>query len=133
MQKPIFPIAALLAVLAAFPAMAAPPPPNIADIDLPQDKPQHASVFVREFPVGGSSGWHVHPGVEVGYLLNGEMTLEEEGKPVRRLLPGDGFAVPRGVPHVGVNVGREPARLVITYLLDKDAPSRVPVPAPHGH
>jgi quercetin dioxygenase-like cupin family protein len=80
--------------------------------------------------VGGTSGWHVHPGVEIAYLLQGEMSLEEAGQPLRRLEPGESFMVPRGVAHNGVNIGKVPARLVITYLTDKDAPVRRPVEPP---
>jgi quercetin dioxygenase-like cupin family protein len=107
-------------------AQAAAPP--IADLDVPQDKgPQHISTLVREFPVGGNSGWHMHAGVEIAYLIAGEMTLEQEGQVTRVLHPGDSFTVPRGVAHNGANIGNVPARLVITYLVDKDAPLRTPV------
>ena len=125
--------AALLAApLAA--ATPAPPPPMDVHVDVPQDKgPQHVNVLIREFPIGGSSGWHVHPGVEIAYLISGEMSLEEERKPTRRLRPGDSFVVARGVAHNGVNLGKEPARLVLTYVVDKDAPLRTMVPAPHAH
>jgi quercetin dioxygenase-like cupin family protein len=99
--------------------------------DVPQDKgAQHVEVLVREFPVGGSSGWHTHPGVEIAYLIAGEMSLEQAGQPMRRLTAGDSFIVPRGVPHNGANLGAVPARLVITYVVDKDAPLRTAVPAP---
>lgn len=125
--------AALLAAPLAAAAPAAPPPMDV-HVDVPQDKgPQHVNVLIREFPVGGSSGWHVHPGVEIAYLVSGEMSLEEEGKSTRRLLPGDSFTVARGVAHNGVNLGKEPARLVLTYVVDKDAPVRTSVPAPHAH
>jgi quercetin dioxygenase-like cupin family protein len=122
-----------IALLAAAPAASAPPalPAMDVHLDVPADKgPQHVNVLVREFPVGGGSGWHVHPGAEIAYLIAGQMTLEQAGQPTRRLLPGDSFMVPRGVPHNGANVGKVPARLVITYVVDRDAPVRSPVPAP---
>jgi quercetin dioxygenase-like cupin family protein len=104
---------------------------TIADLDVPQDKgPQHVTTLVREFPMGGSSGWHRHEGIEIAYLLAGQMTLEREGQAMRVLHPGDSFVVARGVAHNGVNIGKEPARLVITYLVDKGSPLRVPAP---GH
>ena len=129
--------ALVLAGLAAVsPALAETPasvPMNV-HLDVPQDKgPQHVNTLVREFPVGGSSGWHVHPGVEIAYLLSGEMTLEQAGQPTRTLHPGDSFVVPRGLAHNGANVGKVPARLVITYVYDKDMPLRTPVDPPHGH
>ena len=116
-------------------ALPTPPPPPlpISDIDVPQDRgPQHASVLVREFPVGGQTGWHVHPGVEIAYLLSGEITLEEVGKPLRHLHPGDSFTMPRGVAHNGANVAAGPSRVIITYVVDKDAPVRTTVDAPPG-
>ena len=121
----------LAGLLAVSPALAEAPAPMDFHLDVPQDKgPQHVNTLVREFPAGGSSGWHVHPGVEIAYLIAGEMTLEQAGQPTRRLVPGDSFLVPRGLAHNGANVGKVPARLVITYIYDKDAPLRTPVPAP---
>lgn len=118
------------AALLAMPPVLAEAPPMDFHFDVPQDKgPQHVNTLVREFPVGGSSGWHAHPGVEIAYLVAGEMTLEQEGQPTRVLRPGDSFMMPRGVPHNGANIGAVPARLVITYVYDKDAPLRTPVPA----
>jgi quercetin dioxygenase-like cupin family protein len=123
----------VLAVLvAASPLLAEAPPPMDVHLDVPQDKgPQHVEVLVREFPVGGSSGWHTHPGVEIAYLVAGEMSLEQDGQSIRRLMPGDSFMVPRGVAHNGANLGKVPARLVITYVVDKNAPLRTPVAPPH--
>jgi quercetin dioxygenase-like cupin family protein len=121
---------AVLAGLLWLPLVAAAPPMDI-HLDVPQDKgPQHVEVLIREFPVGGTSGWHRHPGVEIAYLLQGEMTLEEEGQPLRKLKPGESFMVPRGVAHTGANIGAVPARLVITYVTDKDAPVRTSVDPP---
>jgi quercetin dioxygenase-like cupin family protein len=103
-------------------------------LDVPQGKgPQHVEVLVREFPVGANSGWHVHAGVEIAYLVAGTMSLEQLGQPKRVLHPGDSFMVPRGAPHNGANLGKVPARLVITYVTDKDAPLRTSVPAPTAH
>jgi quercetin dioxygenase-like cupin family protein len=123
----------LAGLLAASPAPADAPASQAMNVrlDVPLEKgPQHVNVLVREFPVGGSSGWHTHPGVEIAYLLAGEMSLEQQGQPTRRLAPGDSFMVPRGVAHNGVNLGKVPARLVITYVVDRDAPPRTGVPAP---
>jgi quercetin dioxygenase-like cupin family protein len=122
----------VLAVLvASSSALAEAPGPMNLHLEVPQDKgPQQVNALVREFPVGSSSGWHVHPGVEIAYLIAGEMTLERAGQPTRRLVPGDSFLVPRGLAHNGANIGKVPARLVITYVYDKAAPLRVPVPAP---
>jgi quercetin dioxygenase-like cupin family protein len=119
---------------------AAPPPPAplpaplpITTFDVPQDKgAQEVQVVKREFPVGSASGWHVHPGVETAYLLNGTMSLEMAGHSRMVLHPGGTFTVPRGVAHNGANMGKVPALLLITYVVDKGAPVRTSVnpPAP---
>lgn len=109
------------------------PPAPAMDVhyDVPQDKgPQHVNTVLRVFPIGGGSGWHTHPGAEIAYLLEGEMTLERAGQPTRTLRAGESFMVPRGLAHNGANIGKVPARLVITYVTDKDVPVRSPVPAP---
>lgn len=116
------------------PALAdapAPSPPAITSTDVPQDKgPQVVDVLEREFPAGGGTGWHVHAGVEIAYLVVGEMAFEQEGQPARRQLPGQVFMIPRGVKHNATNVGTVPARLVVTLVVDKGQPLRRPVPAP---
>lgn len=122
-----------LFLLAATPAAPAvlPPPAPLSTFDVPQDKgAQEVQVVRRTFPVGGSSGWHTHPGVEVAYLLSGEMLLEMAGQPPRRLRAGESFTMPRGVAHNGTNRGKVPAMLVITYVFDKGAPPRTAVPPP---
>jgi quercetin dioxygenase-like cupin family protein len=116
---------------AAPPPAPLPAPLPITTFDVPQDKgAQQVQVMKREFPVGSSSGWHVHPGVETAYLLSGVMSLEMAGQPRMVLHPGDSFTVPRGVAHNGANIGKVPARLLIAYVVDKGAPVRTAVPPP---
>ena len=99
-------------------------------LDVPQDKgAQQVIVQAREFAPGESSGWHVHPGVEIATVVSGEVDLVTAGG-VRRLGTGDSFQMPRGQAHNGVNPGTVPARIVITLVVDKGAPVRQSVPAP---
>ena len=125
---------ALLAVAATTAATAETPPPSvpveITKLHVPQDKgPQVVHVQEREFAPGATSGWHRHPGVEVAYLISGEMELVTAGG-TRHLKPGDSFVIPRGETHNGLNSGSANARLVITLVLDRDAPAREAVAAP---
>lgn len=122
---------ALMAAAATAPVVSLPPAAPISTVAVPQDRgAQEVQVTKREFPAGGSSGWHTHPGVEVAYLLSGEMVLERAGQAPLRLKAGDSFTMPRGVAHNGINRGKVPARLVITYVVDAGAPVRTSVPAP---
>lgn len=113
-------------------AAAAPPasaPQTHAQIDVPRARAQQVIVQSREFPTGGESGWHVHPGTEVAYVTAGRLELRIKGK-TTLLEPGDSFTMPRGVAHNGVNHGAEPARVVITLVVDKGVPPRQSVAAP---
>ena len=44
---------------------------------------------LAEIPAGGSAGRHTHPGVAMGYLLEGEANLIVEGRPDQHLKAGD--------------------------------------------
>ena len=128
---------ALAAALLSAPLLAAPapPPPQVlVQADVPQDHgPQAVTQLIRTFPVGGSSGWHTHPGIELGYVLSGvtEMRLADGTR--HHYAAGESFSIPRGAVHNGVNVGRVPVRLLVTYVLDKGAPQRTDAPDPGAH
>ena len=131
MQRRVTCALAVAAMLVGAAPAALPPQIAVATLDVPQDKgAQEVQVIRRTFPVGGSSGWHIHPGVEIAYVLSGTMALDTPGQPRRVLRAGDSFMMPRGAAHNGVNMGRRPAELLITYTLDKGAPQRMPVAAP---
>ena len=42
-------------------------------------------------PAGVESGWHIHPGEEVGYIIAGELEMKVQGRGTVVLRPGDGF------------------------------------------
>ena len=123
-------LAAILAFAAA--GATAPPagtPQTHAEIDVPRARAQQVIVQSRDFPAGGQSGWHVHPGTEVAYVTAGRLELNTKGK-TTVLEPGDSFTMPRGVPHNGVNRGSDTARVVITLVVDKGVAPRRAVTAP---
>ncbi len=47
-----------------------------------------------EIPCGVASGWHTHPGEEVGYIIAGTVQMEIRDHPTFTLLAGDGFLIP---------------------------------------
>ena len=61
-----------------------------------------------EIEPGATIARHTHPGVDSGYVAEGGTELTIEGQGALKLAAGDGFQVPTGVPHGGVN---GPARL----------------------
>ena len=51
---------------------------------------------LTEIPVGVESGWHTHPGEEVGYILAGTVEMKIHGQPSLLLNAGDPFLMPPG-------------------------------------
>ena len=47
-------------------------------------------------PPGVESGWHAHPGEEVGYIIAGQVEMMVHGRATVVLRPGDGFLSSRG-------------------------------------
>ncbi len=82
---------------------------------------------VAEFQAGGTVGRHTHPGEEVGYILEGTIVLEQDGKPAVTLGPGKTFFIPAGTVHNATNRGAVPARVLANYIVEKGKPLATPV------
>jgi quercetin dioxygenase-like cupin family protein len=90
--------------------------------------PNHEAVAARgEFNAGASTPKHTHPGEEVGYILEGQVVLEIEGKPPTTLKAGDVFFIPAGQVHLAKNAGQAPAKVLSTYFVEKGKPLATPV------
>jgi quercetin dioxygenase-like cupin family protein len=76
---------------------------------------------------GAAVARHTHPGIETVYVLDGEFELSVKGEPTRKMKTGDSFHVPREVPHSGRGSDK-PAKLLVTYVVDKDKPLASPAP-----
>jgi len=83
---------------------------------------------VAELPAGVAAGRHTHPGEEVGYLMEGTLTLMVEGKPPVTVKAGESFFVPAGVVHDGKNEGAATAKVLATYIVEKGKPLASPAP-----
>ena len=85
--------------------------------------PGREAVMARaEIPPGVKVGRHTHPGEEVGYILEGTLMLEVEGKPPVTLRAGDVFFVEAGRPHDGTNEGTATTKVLATYIVEKGKP-----------
>jgi quercetin dioxygenase-like cupin family protein len=80
-----------------------------------------------EFNAGAAVPKHTHPGEEVAYILEGQVTLEVEGKPPAVLKAGEVFFVPAGTVHAAKNSGTGVAKVLSTYIVDKGKPLATPV------
>jgi quercetin dioxygenase-like cupin family protein len=73
-------------------------------------------------PAGVESGWHTHPGEEVGYILGGTVEMMVRGRPIVTVHAGEGFLVPPRTPHNARDVGPETGRMLSTYLVEIGEP-----------
>jgi quercetin dioxygenase-like cupin family protein len=77
---------------------------------------------LTEIPVGVESGWHTHPGEEVGYILGGTVEMKIAGQPSLLLNAGDPFLMPPGTPHNALDLGPDTGHMLSTYIVDPDQP-----------
>jgi quercetin dioxygenase-like cupin family protein len=91
-------------------------------------RPTYEAVMgIAEIAPGAMAGRHRHPGIEIGYVLEGSVTLEHEGEPARTLKAGDAFKNEPGL-HNAKNTGTTPVKILAVYLVEKGKPLAEPAP-----
>ncbi|MCK1541527.1 cupin domain-containing protein [Bradyrhizobium sp. 179] len=83
---------------------------------------------IAEVPAGGAAGRHTHPGIETGYVLEGELDLLIEGQPDKRLKAGDSCQIPAGAVHDAKTHGDKSLKVLGIYVVDKTKPLASPAP-----
>lgn len=83
---------------------------------------------IAEVPPGGAAGRHTHPGIETGYVLEGEADLLVEGQPDKHLKAGDSYVIPAGVVHDAKTHGDKSLKVLGVYVVDKTKPLASPAP-----
>jgi quercetin dioxygenase-like cupin family protein len=136
MRKPSWTFAGAVTVTAligtfSLPAFCADPPPGFTRKMLQDQnlsaKDRHAVVAQAEFTPGGMVGRHTHPGEELGYVLEGTVVLEVDGKPAQTLKAGDVYFIPAGVVHAAKNASSSAAKVLATYIVEQGKPVSTPV------
>jgi quercetin dioxygenase-like cupin family protein len=126
----IFFLTALSVSLTAIPAIAQQPTVQ-RKVLLTQDLPipgYQTVMAAVEIPAGGREGRHTHPGAVVVYVLEGDLTLDHEGKPTTTYKPGDAIFIEAGKIHEGINKGTSPVKVVGTFVVEKGKPLTSPAP-----
>ncbi len=77
-------------------------------------------------PAGAISAKHYHPGGEFGFVLEGVVSIEAEGKPSTTLSAGDSFYQPPGEWHI-ISTGAAGAKTIVFRVLQKGQPMVVTV------
>ena len=117
------------AVLAAVTALAQAPAIKRTLMQKESVTPEREAVLGQaEIGAGGQSGRHTHPGVEMGYVLEGPIVLEIDGEAPRTLNTGESFAIPYGKVHNGKAAGDKPVKVLSTYIVEKGKPLASPAP-----
>ena len=78
-----------------------------------------------DFPAGGTTGLHTHPGDEISFVAEGavEIVMDGSSKIYRK---GDAFNVIGGKPHEAKAV-EGPAVVIANYVIEKGKPATTPV------
>ena len=77
---------------------------------------------LTEIPAGVESGWHIHPGEEVGYIVAGTVQMMIKDQPTLLLPTGSPFLIPPRTPHNALDLGPETGRMLSTYIVEVDQP-----------
>jgi quercetin dioxygenase-like cupin family protein len=83
---------------------------------------------IAEIAPGAAAGRHFHAGVETGYVLEGEATMEIEGEAPRVVKAGDSFTIPAGKAHDAATRGDKPVKVLAVYVVEKGKPLATPAP-----
>jgi quercetin dioxygenase-like cupin family protein len=77
---------------------------------------------LTEIPPGVESGWHIHPGEEVGYIVAGTVRMMIKDQPTLTLPAGSPFLIPPRVPHNALDLGPDSGRMLSTYIVEVGQP-----------
>jgi quercetin dioxygenase-like cupin family protein len=98
----------------------------LSKIDLPGTNYETITATVEVAP-GFKAGRHFHPGVVVGHVTEGEFWIAIDGQPETNMKAGDTKEIPNRAVHNEGNPGTVPAKLIVTYVVEKGHPMVNPV------
>jgi quercetin dioxygenase-like cupin family protein len=91
--------------------------------------PRYHTVTVRTVvDPFGEVARHTHPGLEMGYVLEGRAVLKVKGQSPRPLAAGDSFAIAAHTVHSVQNRGPGALTMLSTYVVERGQPIASPAP-----
>lgn len=84
--------------------------------------------IIAELEPGQCTARHAHPGVESAYVLEGQVSVQVDGKPERMRQAGEPIRFAPGEMHKVCNVGKVRFRALAHYIVLKDRPLVTPAP-----
>jgi quercetin dioxygenase-like cupin family protein len=122
------------------PTPAADPPPTDAlagRLKRTEIQHQESSVpgreivqVLTEIPCGVESGWHIHPGEEVGYIVAGTVQMMIQDQPTLTPHAGDGFLMTPRLAHNALDIGPDTGRMLSSYIVEAGQPLATFVDSP---
>ena len=98
----------------------------LGKMDVPPGPVYEGVMAIAEIPVGGTSGRHRHPGVELAYVLEGSVSVKYEDGTTKTFKPGD--AMQNHGIHNATNPGKVPVKILGVYIVEKGKPMAELVP-----
>lgn len=95
--------------------------------DYLQGRPEVVAVKY-EIPAGQKLGWHHHPVMNHGILVQGELTIVGQDGKEKVVHEGEAIVEMVNTVHHGENRGTKPVVLYMFYLTQKDIPLSVQQP-----
>lgn len=86
-------------------------------IRFPGSNSEVAAAIV-EIPPGVEFGWHSHPYLRCGYILEGTVTVEEADGAIREYAAGTFVVEAQDARHRGTNRGTVPVRILVIDLAE---------------
>ncbi len=120
------PAAAFLCSFAAYAQLEPVKRTVLQRVDVPGTGMTTVLVLVEVLP-NGVVPRHTHPGIEAFYVVDGILELTINGQAPKTITSGNSAVNPAGVPHVG-KAGASGAKLIATYVVEKDKPLVSPAP-----
>jgi quercetin dioxygenase-like cupin family protein len=88
--------------------------------DSPGGSTHELVMAVVEVAPGGSSGKHRHPGIEVGYVMEGTLTVERPGQATETVTAGQSFK--NDAIHNAINRTSSPTKILAVFAVEKGKP-----------
>ena len=81
---------------------------------------------IVEIAPGACAGRHTHPGVDSGYVIQGDFVLKVDAKPEQTFKAGNSFETQPLMPHDACSVSG--TKLVDTWVIERGKPLASPAP-----
>ena len=81
---------------------------------------------VVEIAPGTCTGRHTHPGLDSGYVLEGDLVLKIDGKPDQSAKAGGSYEVPPGAVHDACTTAG--LKVIDAFVIEKGKPLASPAP-----